>query len=156
MQRTLAIIKPDAVHRRLIGKIISRFEDKGLEIVGLKMTVISEDLAKKNYSVHEGKDYFEKLVKFMTSGPVVMLVLKGMNAIEVTRRLMGSTSGHEADPGTIRGDYAISGRFNLIHGSDSVESAEREISLFFDDTSIMESEKSDLKWVYDMSDNLPD
>jgi len=156
MQRTLAIIKPDAVHRRLIGKIISRFEDKGLEIVGLKMTVISEDLAKKNYSVHEGKDYFEKLVKFMTSGPVVILVLKGMNAIEVTRRLMGSTSGYEADPGTIRGDYAISGRFNLIHGSDSVESAEREISLFFDDTSIMESEKSDLKWVYDMSDNLPD
>ena len=155
MQRTLAIIKPDAVQRRLIGKIISRFEEKGLEIIGLKMTVISEDLAKKNYSVHEGKDYFEKLVKFMSSGPVVILVLRGENAIEVTRRLMGSTSGHEADPGTIRGDYAISGRFNLIHGSDSVESADREISLFFDDTSIMESEKSDIKWIYDLSDNLP-
>ncbi len=156
MQRTLAIIKPDAVQRRLIGKIISRFEEKGLEIVGLKMTVISEDLAKKNYSVHEGKDFFEKLIKFMTSGPVVILVLRGENAIEVIRKLMGSTSGHEADPGTIRGDYAMSGRFNLIHGSDSVESAEREISLFFDDTSIMDSEKSDLKWIYDMSDNLPD
>ena len=156
MQRTLAIIKPDAVQRRLIGKIISRFEEKGLEIIGLKITVISEGLAKKNYSAHECKDYFEKLVKFMTSGPVVILVLRGKNAIEVTRRLMGSTSGHEADPGTIRGDYAISGRFNLIHGSDSVESAEREISLFFDDTSIVESEKSDLKWIDGMPDNLPD
>ena len=155
MQRTLAIIKPDAVQRRLIGKIISRFEEKGLEIIGLKMTFISEDLAKKNYSVHEGKDYFEKLVKFMASGPVVILVLRGKNAIEVIRKLMGSTSGHEADPGTIRGDYAISSRFNLIHGSDSVESAEREISLFFDDTSIMDSEKSDLKWIDGMSDNLP-
>jgi len=154
MQRTLAIIKPDAVQRRLIGKIISRFEEKGLEIIGLKMTSISKDLAKMNYSVHEGKDYFEKLVKFMTSGPVVILVLRGENAIEVTRRLMGSTSGHEADPGTIRGDYAISGRFNLIHGSDSVESAEREISLFFDDTNIMESEKSDLKWIYDIPENI--
>jgi nucleoside-diphosphate kinase len=155
MQRTLAIIKPDAVQRRLIGKIISRFEEKGLEIIGLKMTFISEDLAKKNYSVHEGTDYFEKLIKFMTSGPVVILVLRGKNAIEVTRRLMGSTSGHKADPGTIRGDYAICGRFNLIHGSDSVESAEREISLFFDDTSIVDSEKSDLKWIDGMSDNLP-
>ncbi len=155
MQRTLAIIKPDAVQRRLIGKIINRFEEKGLEIIGLKMTFISEGLAKKIYSVHEGKDFFEKLIKFMTSGPVVILVLRGKNAIKVTRRLMGSTSGHEADPGTIRGDYAICGRFNLIHGSDSVESAEREISLFFDDTSIMESEKSDLKWIDGMSDNLP-
>ncbi len=151
MQKTLAIIKPDAVQRRLIGKIISKFEEKGLEIIGLKMTVISEGLARKNYSIHEGKDYFEKLVKFMASGPVVILVLRGENAIEVTRRLMGSTSGHEAAPGTIRGDYALSGRFNLIHGSDSVESAKREISLFFDDTSIMEYEKSDLKWIYDMS-----
>ena len=90
----------------------------------------------------------------MTSGPVVILVLRGKNAIEVTRRLMGSTSGHEADPGTIRGDYAICSRFNLIHGSDSVESAEREISLFFDDTSIVESKKSDLKWIDGMSDDL--
>lgn len=155
MQRTLAIIKPDAVQRRLIGKIISRFEEKGLEIIALKMTIISEDLAKKNYSVHEGKDYFEKLVKFMTSGPVVILVLRGENAIEVIRKLMGSTSGHEADPGTIRGDYAMSGRFNLIHGSDSVESAENEISLFFKNEDILNYEQSDLKWIYDMSDNLP-
>ena len=155
MQKTLAIIKPDAVQRRLIGKIINRFEEKGLEIIALKMTVISEDMARKNYSVHEGKEYYEKLVKFMTSGPVVILVLRGKNVIDVARKLMGSTFGHEADPGTIRGDYALSGRFNLIHGSDSVESAEREIALFFDDTSIMESEKSDLKWIYDLTDNRP-
>ena len=146
MQKTLAIIKPDAVQRRLIGKIINRFEEKGLEIIALKMTVISEDMARKNYSVHKGKEYYEKLVKFMTSGPVVILVLRGKNVIDVARKLMGS-----ADPGTIRGDYALSGRFNLIHGSDSVESAEREIALFFDDTSIMESEKSDLKWIYDLT-----
>ena len=94
-----------------------------MEIIALKMTTISEDMARENYSVHEGKEYFDKLVKFMASGPVVILVLRGKNAIEVTRRLMGSTSGHEADAGTIRGDYAMSGRFNLIHGSDSVETA---------------------------------
>jgi nucleoside-diphosphate kinase len=150
MQRTLAIIKPDAVQRRLIGKIISRFEEKGLEIIALKMTIISEDMARKNYSVHKGDAYFEKLVKFMASGPVVILVLRGENAIEVTRRLMGSTSGHEAAPGTIRGDYAMSGRFNLIHGSDSVESAEREISLFFENETLLKHEMSDLRWVYDM------
>ncbi len=150
MQRTLAIIKPDAVQRRLIGKIISRFEEKGLEIIGLKMTVISEELAKENYSIHEGKDYFEKLIKFMTSGPVVILVLRGKNAIEVTRRLMGSTFGYEADPGTIRGDYAMSKRFNLIHGSDSEESAEREISLFFENETLLKHDLSDLRWVYDM------
>ncbi|MFQ5686380.1 MAG: nucleoside-diphosphate kinase [Candidatus Scalindua sp.] len=155
MQRTLAIIKPDAVQRRLIGKIISRFEEKGLEIIALKITIISEGLARKNYTVHEGKVYFEKLVKFMTSGPVVVLVLRGKNAIGVTRKLMGSTAGHEADPGTIRGDYAMSGRFNLIHSSDSVESAEREITLFFENENILDYEQSDLKWIYDISGNLP-
>ncbi len=116
MQKTLVILKPDAVPRRLIGKIINRFEDKGLEIIGLKMSVIPEDLARKNYSVHEGKEFFEKLINYITAGPVVFMVLRGKNAIEVTRMLMGSTFGHEATPGTIRGDYAISKRFNLLHG----------------------------------------
>ncbi|MBT6051428.1 MAG: nucleoside-diphosphate kinase, partial [Candidatus Scalindua sp.] len=148
-------IKPDAVQRRLIGKIINRFEEKGLEIVGLKMTVISEGLAKEHYSVHEGREYYENLIKFMTSGPVVMLVLRGMNAIEVTRKLMGSTFGYEADPGTIRGDYAMSKRFNLIHGSDSEESAEREISLFFENGDLTQNEQSGLKWIYDMSGENP-
>ncbi len=155
MQKTLVIIKPDAVQRRLIGKIINRVEEKGLEIVGLKMAVISDGLAKEHYSVHEGREYYENLIKFMTSGPVVMLVLKGMNAIEVTRKLMGSTFGYEADPGTIRGDYAISKRFNLIHGSDSEESAEREISLFFENGDLTQNEQSDFKWIYDMSGEDP-
>jgi nucleoside-diphosphate kinase len=151
MQKTLVIIKPDGVQRRLIGKIINRFEEKGLEIVGLKMTVISEELVKEHYSVHVGRDYYEKLVKFMTSGPVVMMVLRGKKAIEVTRILMGSTFGHEAEPGTIRGDFAISKRFNLIHGSDSEESAEKEISLFFGNGDLIQNDQSGLKWIYDLS-----
>ena len=151
MQKTLVIIKPDGVQRRLIGKIINRFDEKGLEIVGLKMTVISEELAKEHYSDHDGRDYYEQLVKFMTSGPVVMMVLRGMKAIAVTRKLMGSTFGHEAEPGTIRGDFAISKRFNLIHGSDSEESATKEISLFFENGELIQNDQSGLKWIYDLS-----
>ena len=151
MQKTLVIIKPDGVQRRLIGKIINRFDEKGLEIVGLKMTVISEELAKEHYSVHVGRDYYEKLVKFMTSGPVVMMVLRGKKAIAVTRKLMGSTFGYEAEPGTIRGDFAISTRFNLIHGSDSEESAAKEISLFFENGELIQNDQSGLKWIYDLS-----
>ncbi len=156
MQKTLVIIKPDAVQRRLIGKIINRFEEKGLEIIGLKTTVISEELAQEHYSVHAGRDYYDKLVKFMTSGPVVMVVLRGKKAIEVTRKLMGSTFGYEAEPGTIRGDFAMSKRFNLLHGSDSEESAGKEISLFFDNGELVQNDQSGLKWVYDLSGNPTD
>ncbi len=151
MQKTLVIIKPDATPRRLIGKIVSRFEEKGLEIIGLKMSVIPEELARKNYSVHEGKDFFEELIKYITAGPVVFVILRGKNAIDVTRMLMGSTFGHEAAPGTIRGDYAISKRFNLLHGSDSVESAEKEIAIFFKDEEIIEHDQTHWKWIYDIS-----
>ncbi len=149
---TLIIIKPDAVQRRLIGKIITRFEEKGLEVLGLKFMVVSEVLAKKLYSVHEGKGFYEKLVTFITSGPVAVLVLRGKNVIDVTRKMMGSTFGRDANPGTIRGDFAISDRFNLIHGSDSVESAVREIGLFFDKANLIEYKQTDLQWVYDMSE----
>lgn len=149
---TLIIIKPDAVQRRLIGKIITRFEEKGLEVLGLKFMVVSKVLAKKLYSVHEGKGFYEKLVTFITSGPVVVLVLRGKNVIDVTRKMMGSTFGRDANPGTIRGDFAISDRFNLIHGSDSVESAEREIGLFFDKANLIEYKQTDLQWIYDMSE----
>ncbi|GJQ60653.1 MAG: nucleoside-diphosphate kinase [Candidatus Scalindua sp. AMX11] len=131
MQKTLVIIKPDSVKRRFIGKIITRFEDKGFEILGLKLLVISENVARENYSEHKGKEFFGKLIEFMTSGPVVVLVIEGTNAIEVTRTMMGETDCHKAAPGTIRGDFGLSNRYNLIHGSDSPESAEREISLFF-------------------------
>ena len=155
MQKTLVIIKPDATPRRLIGKIINRFEEKGLEIIGLKMNVISEEQARENYSVHEGRDYYEKLIKYITAGPVVFMVLRGKNAIEVTRMLMGPTFGHEAAPGTIRGDYAISKRFNLLHGSDSVESAEKEVAIFFKDEEIIEHDQTNLKWIYDISGDEP-
>jgi len=155
MQKTLVIIKPDAVQRRFIGKIINRFEEKGLEIIGLRMRVIPEELARKNYSVHEGKVFYEKLIKYMTSGPVVTLILRGKNVIEITRKMMGSTFGSEAAPGTIRGDLAVSNRFNLIHGSDSDESAEKEIEIFFGKDNIVEYKQSDLGWIYDISgDNI--
>jgi len=152
MQKTLVIIKPDSVKRRLVGKIISRFEEKGFEILGLKLMTIPERLARKNYSEHEGKDFFEKLILFMTSGPVVVLVIRGKNAISVTRSMMGETACHEAAPGTIRGDFGLSNRFNLIHGSDSSESAEREIELFFNKNDLIDPVQTELKWIYDLSD----
>lgn len=151
MQKTLIIIKPDAVQRRLIGNIVKRFEDKGLQILGLKMTCISESVARQHYSVHKGKEFYEPLVRYMTSGPVVMMALKGKNAIDVARKMMGATFGSDAEPGTIRGDYAISNRFNLIHGSDSESSAEKEISTFFTAAELVEYEEADLSWIYDMS-----
>lgn len=151
MQKTLIIIKPDAVQRRLIGSIIKRFEDKGLQILGLKMTSISETLAMEHYSMHKGKDFYEPLIRYTTSGPVVLMVLKGKNAIEVARKMLGTTFGVDAQPGTIRGDYAVSNRFNLIHGSDSEASAEKEINTFFNITELVEYEGADLSWIYDMS-----
>lgn len=151
MQKTLIIIKPDAVQRRLIGNIIKRFEDKGFQIMALKMTCIPETLAMQHYSMHKGKDFYEPLIRYTTSGPVVLMVLKGKNAIEVVRKMMGTTFGADAQPGTIRGDYAVSNRFNLIHGSDSESSAEKEISTFFTTAELIEYEAMDLSWIYDMS-----
>lgn len=151
MQKTLIIIKPDAVQRRLIGDITKKFEDKGLQILGLKMMRIPETLAMQHYSMHKGKDFFEPLIRYMTSGPVVLMVLKGKNAIEVVRKMMGATFGADAQPGTIRGDYAVSNRFNLIHGSDSESTAEREINTFFTPSELIEYEPTDLSWIYDMS-----
>ncbi|MCP5004835.1 MAG: nucleoside-diphosphate kinase [Planctomycetes bacterium] len=147
MQKTLVIIKPDSVQRRLIGRIITRFEEKGLEILGLKLLVISESMARENYSEHEGRDYHEKLIQFMTSGPVVALVTGGTNAINVVRTMMGQTACHEAAPGTIRGDFGLSNRYNLVHGSDSPESAEREIALFFRTEELLESTDENLRWM---------
>lgn len=151
MQKTLIIIKPDAVQRRLTGTIITRFEEKGFEIIGLKLAIIPEETARKNYAVHEGKEFYEKLIKYITSGPSVILALRGKNAIETARKMMGSTFGTDAAPGTIRGDYAISNRYNLIHGSDSPESAEKEITLFFGKENLIGTTQTDLKWVYDMT-----
>jgi len=155
MERTLVILKPDAVQRRLLGSIIQRLEAKGLKLVGLKMMCISLELAEKHYGQHKGKDFYEPLVSYMTSGPVVVMLLEGNNAIVVTRRMMGATFGSDADPGTIRGDYALSNRFNLVHGSDSVDAAAKETALFFSREEIMDYEGTDAVWVYDLTGPTP-
>ncbi len=131
MEKTLILLKPDAVKRRLIGRILSRFEDKGLRIAGMKLMKISPELAAQHYADHKGKGFYQGLVDFMTSDPVVAMVIEGPSAISVCRGMMGATFGFKADPGTIRGDFGISNQFNLVHGSDGPEAAEREIGLFF-------------------------
>jgi nucleoside-diphosphate kinase len=151
MDRTLVILKPDAVQRRLAGRIVARFEEKGLHLVGLKMMRISEPLARKNYGIHEGKEFYEPLIKFMTSGPVVAMVLEGKDVVEIVRRMMGKTFGSQSDSGTIRGDFGVSNRFNLVHGSDSLDTAQREIALFFGPGELCDWKPADLGWVYDLS-----
>ncbi|MBM4083809.1 MAG: nucleoside-diphosphate kinase [Planctomycetes bacterium] len=155
MDRTFVILKPDAVQRRLLGKTIGRFEDKGIQIVALKMLRIPEAKCRELYGIHKGKDFYEPLVRYMSSGPVVVAVLQGKNVIEIARRLMGATFGSKAEPGTIRGDFGMSNRFNLIHGSDSRESFEREMPLFFSKDETVDCPPADLTWVYDLSGPEP-
>jgi len=131
MDRTLILVKPDAFARRLTGEIIARFERKGLQVAALKMMVLDEEIARRHYGEHEGKPFFEPLVSFITSGPLVAMILEGPNAIQAARQLIGATNGLEAQTGSIRGDYCLEVRRNLVHGSDSEESAEREIAIFF-------------------------
>ena len=133
MDRTLILVKPDAFARRLTGEIIARFERKGLHLTALKLMTLSDEAAKRHYAEHEGKPFFDALVAFITSGPLVAMILEGPNAIEAARQLIGATNGIEATPGSIRGDYAMEVRRNLVHGSDSRESAEREIGIYFGD-----------------------
>ena len=146
MEHTLILLKPDTVQRRLIGPVVSRFERKGLRIAALRMIHIDMERARKLYAPHEGKPFYDSLISFMTSGPVVAMVLAGPGAIEVCRMLMGQTFGYQADPGTIRGDFGISNQFNLVHGSDSPESAEREIPIFFQPGEILEYTLADDAW----------
>ena len=131
METTLIIFKPDAVQRGLMGRILSRFEEKGLQIVGCKLMQISQELAATHYEAHKARPFYPSLVKFMTSSPVLVLAVRGNNAIAVSRKMMGATFGSNAEAGTIRGDFGVSNSFNLIHGSDSPEAAERELKLFF-------------------------
>lgn len=131
MERTLVLLKPDAVQRGLIGRIIGRFEEKGLKIVGLKMRQFPRATLEKHYAVHAQRPFFASLVEFMGSGPVVALAIEGKNAIAVVRKLMGKTNSAEAEPGTIRGDFGMSFSNNLVHGSDGPESAATELALFF-------------------------
>jgi nucleoside-diphosphate kinase len=151
VERTLIILKPDAVQRNLVGEIITRFEKKGLQLIGAKMMRISQQLAETHYEPHKGKPFYPGLVKFMTSSPVIVLVLSGKSAIEISRKMMGATFGSRAEPGTIRGDFGVSNSFNLIHGSDSPEAAQRELGLFFKAEELMDWTPAGLGWVYDMS-----
>lgn len=131
MQQTLVIVKPDGVQRGLVGKILTRFEERGLKIVGLKFMAVSRELAEKHYAVHKGKFFYEGLVSYITSSPVVVMVLEGHEAIGVVRAMVGATRPWEATAGTIRGDYALMGLRNLIHASDAPETAANEIALWF-------------------------
>lgn len=149
MERTLLIFKPDAVQRRLVGRILSRFEDKGFKIVGLKLMQITEELAARHYHEHKAKPFYSDLVQFVTAAPSVVGVLQGPGAIEMMRKLVGATFGPEAAPGTIRGDFGFSKTFNLVHGSDSAESARREIELFFKPDDIVDYPMGNMHWIVD-------
>jgi nucleoside-diphosphate kinase len=151
MERTLIILKPDAVQRALVGKIIARFEEKGLQIVGMKMLTISNDLAARHYAPHVGKPFYDGLVKFMTSSPVIVIALEGKGAIDICRKMMGATFGFKAEPGTIRGDFGVSTSFNLIHGSDSPESAKNELALWFQPEELQAYELANRTWTYDLA-----
>ena len=148
MERTLVIAKPDAVQRGLVGEIIGRFEKRGLRLLAIKMLRVDHDLACRHYAVHEGKPFFNKLINYITSGPVVAMVVAGDRAVDTVRMVMGSTDPVKAAPGTIRADYAIEMERNLVHGSDSVENAQKEICLFFQDNEICEYRRADDSWVF--------
>lgn len=148
MEKTFLMIKPDGVQRGLIGKITSRFEDKGFKLVGAKLMNISNDLASIHYGEHKEKPFFSDLVAFITSGPVFAMVWEGENVIASSRQIIGETNPQEALPGTIRGDYGLIVGKNIIHGSDSIESAQREIDLFFKDNELLDYNKNSDQWLY--------
>ncbi len=156
METTLIILKPDAVQRGLMGEIITRFERKGLQIVGAKLMKISQHLAERHYEAHKERPFYPGLVAFMTSSPVLVMAVRGVGAIAISRSMMGATFGSKAEAGTIRGDYGVSNSFNLIHGSDSPEAAERELDLFFDESELIDYEHPIDRWVYDMSGDAPE
>lgn len=141
------LVKPDGVQRGLIGTVIGRIESKGLKIAGLKLIHVSEELAKEHYGEHVARPFFGDLVSFITSSPVVALAVEGDNAVSVVRTLMGGTNPQEADPGTIRGDFGMTIGMNLVHGSDSVESADRELNLFFKPDEILDYEREIDAWI---------
>jgi nucleoside-diphosphate kinase len=147
MQRTLILLKPDCVQRRLMGRIITRFEDKGLQFVAMKLMRITPELAKKHYAEHVQKGWYSTLEAFVTGGPIVAAVLEGLEAVKVVRDMLGATNGLNAAAGTIRGDYSSSRQMNLVHGSDSPESAEREINLYFAPGEIVEDSAAITPWV---------
>jgi len=149
MERTLIIVKPDAMQRGLAGEVIARLERRGLKIVGLKLMRIDQALANRHYGEHQGKPFFNGLVSFITSSPVVVGVLEGTNAVQAVRSTMGPTNPTAAGPGTIRGDLALELGRNIVHGSDSPESAAREISLFFKPDELLDYERNVDSWIFE-------
>ena len=147
MQRTLILLKPDCVQRRLVGTLIQRFEQKGLRLVALKFVQASRDLAEKHYAVHKGKPFYESLLSFLTSGPTDAIVWEGREAVVVARAMMGATDGTKSPPATIRGDFALSVQNNLVHGSDSAENAALEISLWFSAGELVSYQPTDAAWI---------
>jgi nucleoside-diphosphate kinase len=146
-ERTLVLIKPDGVQRQLAGRILARYEDRGLRLVGLKLVKVDRDLAERHYAVHRGKPFFAGLVAFMTSAPLVAVALDGPNAISVVRAINGATHPHEAAPGTIRGDFALETAQNIVHASDGPEAAAMELALWFDPSELLEYERDIDRWV---------
>lgn len=149
MERTYLMVKPDGVQRGLCGEIVTRFEKKGLKLVAMKLMVIPKATAEKHYGEHKGKKFYDSLISYITSGPVLAMVWEGENAVSVCRNMMGKTNPQESAPGTIRGDYGMQTGMNLIHGSDSPESAEREIGIFFNAEELVSYERSADRWTYE-------
>jgi nucleoside-diphosphate kinase len=147
MEKTLVLIKPDGVQRGLTGNIIARFERRGLRIAAMKMIQMDKVLAQRHYAVHENKPFFNDLVKFITASPIVAAVFEGKNAVEVVRQTMGETNSAKALPGTIRGDFGIDLQYNLVHGSDSLENAAKEIAIFFLPEEIIDYSRDIDRWV---------
>lgn len=147
IERTLILFKPDAVQRRLCGRLLTRLEDKGLQIVGLKLLQVTPELARRHYAEHVSKPFYPLLEEFITSGPVVALVAQGPEAVSVVRGLMGPTNGRQAPPGTIRGDFGASRQMNLMHGSDGPDAAAKEIAVYFKPEELVDYEPTLGGWV---------
>ncbi len=149
MERTLIIVKPDGVQRGLTGEIIRRFEARGLRIIGMKFMQVPEALAKKHYAIHKDKPFFDGLVKYITSSPVVVIAFEGTNAVQAARNTIGSTKPHESPAGTIRGDFALEIGRNLVHGSDGVENGENEVALWFDAAELVSWPRNTDPWIFE-------
>jgi len=149
MERTLILVKPDGMQRGLAGEIISRLERRGLRIVGLRMFQMEDAVARRHYAEHEGKPFFSGLISYITSGPIIAAVLEGTDAVEAVRKTMGATNPAKSEPGTIRGDLGLEMGRNLIHGSDSLDSARREIALFFTDDQLYRYERDVDRWIFE-------
>ncbi len=147
MERTLVLLKPDSVQRRLVGRLLARFEDKGLSIVAMKLMKVTAELAHRHYAEHVNKPFYPGLEAFITGGPLVAMIVEGPEVIEVVRKMAGATNGRNADPGTIRGDFSCSRQMNLVHASDGQESAAREIDIFFDPSEIVADEPTLRSWL---------